>query len=461
MPTVEFLAGLVSGAISTVVTHPFDTVKVKMQVTTGRAAYKGMLHCAVDIVRTEGVLALYSGMVPPLLARPFVQAAGFGIMGELRSLMNVSVQDGSLKHVCTVSLAGGLTGVSLAALMSPVELVKIKLQEQGRSAQAGNPTNEASPGSSTSTNTTHNGNASSSAKASQRQYSTWWSKASSSSPNRLLGSAPSAPSSFVGSSPQTAATVLQNASKQLRPFSSGPAAELSEPPYAGTADCAKRIFAQHGVRGLFQGMWSTCLRNGLGWASFFVVSDICKLRFQPEGGAQPAGARVASAAAQPPPVNPPPVEATQSTWKDALRKAKSLLVKPKPSIDNEVIVTSGGQLVVEFVKHPAVPGLATLPEAPPARFGITTLLVSGGLAGLASCMIAMPADLIKSRMQVQSFAAPKYTSIMDCARQSWVEGGWRVFYKGLYPAVLRNVIGSAAVLLAYEETLHLLHRFDA
>ena len=64
----NLIAGALAGAISTVALQPVDVVKVRYQVWSGSSrAYKSLADALLTIVRTEGIMALYKGVVPAML----------------------------------------------------------------------------------------------------------------------------------------------------------------------------------------------------------------------------------------------------------------------------------------------------------------------------------------------------------------------------------------------------------
>jgi solute carrier family 25 (mitochondrial carnitine/acylcarnitine transporter), member 20/29 len=52
-----------------------------------------------------------------------------------------------------------------------------------------------------------------------------------------------------------------------------------------------------------------------------------------------------------------------------------------------------------------------------SELGNVSLVAAGAGAGAAYWGSVYPADIIKSRLQVDSFTNPRYKGIMDCARQ--------------------------------------------
>ena len=52
--------------------------------------------------------------------------------------------------------------------------------------------------------------------------------------------------------------------------------------------------------------------------------------------------------------------------------------------------------------------------------------------------------MVKSRLQTQNvFAADRYTGMADCARRLYAAEGWRAFWRGFEPCILRSVPANA------------------
>ncbi|RRT45037.1 hypothetical protein B296_00035798, partial [Ensete ventricosum] len=87
-----------------------------------------------------------------------------------------------------------------------------------------------------------------------------------------------------------------------------------------------------------------------------------------------------------------------------------------------------------------------------------TMLVAGGLAGVASWICCYPLDVVKSRLQAQSKPQtgqppPKYLGIVDCIRTSVREEGVAVLFRGMGTAVARAFVVNGAIFSAYELAL--------
>lgn len=82
-----------------------------------------------------------------------------------------------------------------------------------------------------------------------------------------------------------------------------------------------------------------------------------------------------------------------------------------------------------------------------------TMLLAGGLAGVASWVCCYPLDVIKTRIQ-----AGKYSGIVECFRRSVKEEGYNVLWRGLGTAVMRAFIVNGAIFTAYETALRCIFR---
>ncbi|GAB4842181.1 Mitochondrial arginine transporter bac2 [Ancistrocladus abbreviatus] len=87
---------------------------------------------------------------------------------------------------------------------------------------------------------------------------------------------------------------------------------------------------------------------------------------------------------------------------------------------------------------------------------VRTMLVAGGLAGVASWISCYPLDVVKTRLQAQTTSSMKYTGIIDCFRKSIKHDGYAVLWRGLGTAVVRAFVVNGAIFSAYELSLRCL-----
>merc|ERR1719412_1243671 len=89
------------------------------------------------------------------------------------------------------------------------------------------------------------------------------------------------------------------------------------------------------------------------------------------------------------------------------------------------------------------------PERKSLSVGST--LVAGGLAGMCNWLVAIPMDVVKSRLQ----AAPEgtYTGAVDVLKQLLAKEGPRALWKGAVPVLMRASPANAACFLGFEAAM--------
>ncbi|CAN8233354.1 unnamed protein product [Cochlearia groenlandica] len=84
---------------------------------------------------------------------------------------------------------------------------------------------------------------------------------------------------------------------------------------------------------------------------------------------------------------------------------------------------------------------------------LRTMLVAGGLAGVASWVACYPLDVVKTRLQQ---GHGDYDGIADCFRKSITREGYGILWRGLGTAVARAFVVNGAIFAAYEVALRCL-----
>jgi ornithine carrier protein len=108
------LAAAGAGAAGRVVEHPFDTVKVRMQVSRGELL---------------SLRSLYRGLPIPLSASALEVTTLFAVQNRASSQL-ASV---GLPSWANTALSGGIAGLLAATILTPTELVKCRMQsDRGR-----------------------------------------------------------------------------------------------------------------------------------------------------------------------------------------------------------------------------------------------------------------------------------------------------------------------------------------
>jgi solute carrier family 25 carnitine/acylcarnitine transporter 20/29 len=63
-----------------------------------------------------------------------------------------------------------------------------------------------------------------------------------------------------------------------------------------------------------------------------------------------------------------------------------------------------------------------------------------------------PADIVKSKLQVDSYSKPQYKGMLDCGRQIVAAQGVKGLYRGFAPALARSFPANAVCFAVYEAT---------
>lgn len=125
--------------VSILGTFPIDTTKTRLQIQEGRTniRYNGMLDCGVKIYKQEGFRSLFSGIGPALLRQSVYGTLKFGSYYSLKKFIvdryygTDSMQENMWINVSCAALAGAFS----SAIANPTDVLKVRLQIQGRGAK--------------------------------------------------------------------------------------------------------------------------------------------------------------------------------------------------------------------------------------------------------------------------------------------------------------------------------------
>jgi hypothetical protein len=135
-----FLGGLAACAGETA-TFPLDFTKVRLQLQnelgktlTGEVAKSkplGMFGTAAHILRTEGLLAMYGGLSAAALRQFVYGGIGVGLYAPIRQLV-IGDLDPKNAPLHLRVLAGAMSGSLGQLVANPFDLVKVRIQADGR-----------------------------------------------------------------------------------------------------------------------------------------------------------------------------------------------------------------------------------------------------------------------------------------------------------------------------------------
>lgn len=113
-----FKAGCFAGAIGTLTSHPFDTIRIRVQTSINKSIIENMKN----LIKEGGIRAFYKGVIPPLIGLTFEKSIVFG------TYTNVS-KFGLIKNdIYNNIFSGYCAGLISTLIVTPIEAIKINQQ---------------------------------------------------------------------------------------------------------------------------------------------------------------------------------------------------------------------------------------------------------------------------------------------------------------------------------------------
>lgn len=134
MHLADFLAGSVGGACGVAVGYPLDTVKVRIQT---QKQFTGIWQCIKTTIRNEGVHGFFKGMVLPVTTISMTSSLVFGTYRNCLQCFSQIHGPGAPNTKLDIFLAGLAGGVTQISVMSPGDIVKVRLQCQTEGQRCG------------------------------------------------------------------------------------------------------------------------------------------------------------------------------------------------------------------------------------------------------------------------------------------------------------------------------------
>ena len=128
----------IAGVIGKYIEYPFDTVKVRLQAQPDHLPqlYRGPIDCFRQSIRADGFLGLYRGISAPLVGAALETSSLFLFERLGRDTL---VWSGFCPRDVPLSLpalwfTGAFSGMFTSFLLTPIELIKCKIQVPGETA---------------------------------------------------------------------------------------------------------------------------------------------------------------------------------------------------------------------------------------------------------------------------------------------------------------------------------------
>ncbi|KAI8805641.1 mitochondrial carrier domain-containing protein [Cladochytrium replicatum] len=336
------------------------------------------------------------------------------------------------------TIAGGGAGCVAAVATCPLDVVKIRLQNQSRSVPP--PEYTETP----STSQTHQ---------KRGGVSSLWTRK------------PPEPSHRPASASAAPATVATK-----HPF------------YTGTFSALNKIYKADGIRGLYRGVGPTVAGYLPTWAIYFTVYDSAKEtlasfsdRSENDTLVHVFSAMMAGAASS---------AGTNPIW---IVRTRIMLQPKHPTADTPYYYRSTWDGLRTIVRREGVKTLYTgmglsllgvthvaiqfplyeklkveiadtFPTEHPGEVGSFGIIVASATSKMAASLATYPHEVVRTRLQSQTYIGKedagggerRYRGLVHTIRKVYADEGFHGFYKGLPTNLLRTVPASALTLLTYE-----------
>ncbi|UZO25672.1 uncharacterized protein OCT59_017934 [Rhizophagus irregularis] len=123
-----FWFGGAASCIACTVSHPLDLTKVRLQTTHG-VNKASTIYTMIQIIKTEGILGLYSGLSASILRQITYSTMRFGVYDKLKNLISKNQEQLPFtKKILCASIAGSIGG----AFGNPADLVMVRMQNDAK-----------------------------------------------------------------------------------------------------------------------------------------------------------------------------------------------------------------------------------------------------------------------------------------------------------------------------------------
>jgi len=240
--------------------------------------------------------------------------------------------------------------------------------------------------------------------------------------------------------------------------------------YRGAFDCFRKMIAHEGIRGLYRGLVPNLLGVTPEKAIKLAVNETLREALEEEDGriALPHEILAGGGAGLCQVIATNPMEIVkirmqvQGTLPPEKRKPAAQVVKELGirGLYKGTPVTLLRDVPFSVLFFPAYANLRAFFSDADGNIGIAPGFLSGAVAGAMAAGLVTPADVVKTRVQVQD---SRYTSIPQCATTVWKEEGFSAFWKGVVPrmAVQAPMFGIALLAFELQKKFILAHQSSA
>lgn len=250
------------------------------------------------------------------------------------------------------------------------------------------------------------------------------------------------------------------------------------PMYTGTLDCAKKIFAKEGPKGFYKGMAAPLAgvtpifavsfagfnvgksiqqdkpSDPLSYYQLFLagcVAGLFSTTIMAPGERVKCLLQVQQSAATAKYAGP--VDCVKQLYREG--GIRSIYKGTMATFARDVPASGMYFMSYEYLQHALTPEGGSRKDLSPLR-----TLFAGGMAGICNWLVAMPQDVLKSRLQT----APEGTypkGIRSVFAEIMAKEGPLALYRGFTPVMLRAFPANGACFLGYEAAMSFLNWLEA
>ncbi|XP_048735423.2 solute carrier family 25 member 45-like isoform X2 [Ostrea edulis] len=126
----DYVSGAIAGSLGVVTGHPFDTVKVQLQIRQANLEVVSLREC-YQAVKTQNLArGFFRGLSWPMLSYGIINSVFFGVYGSTMKLLNADISGKTPPDYTKICLAGGLGGLCQLVPAVPIDVIKVVLQSQ-------------------------------------------------------------------------------------------------------------------------------------------------------------------------------------------------------------------------------------------------------------------------------------------------------------------------------------------
>jgi len=124
---MQVASGGSAGFIEICTMHPLDVVKTRFQFQSDKTSmkYTTIADCFRKTIQNEGFLAVYKGILPPIIVETPKRATKFFTFEQYKTLFSFG---SSQPSAYSLMIAGLFSGLTEAFVVNPFEVVKVRLQ---------------------------------------------------------------------------------------------------------------------------------------------------------------------------------------------------------------------------------------------------------------------------------------------------------------------------------------------